>query len=113
MTDYTKLATEALERAEKATPGDWIDLPKETPKSHRRVVAGVSGMHEHHVALVGTDDNADFIAAARTDVPTLAHAVLELVAALETIVDGVYEGTGLTSDEMRHTARQALKGESG
>jgi hypothetical protein len=79
----TKLATEALERAEKATPGPWIDLPKETPKSHRRVVAGVAGMHEHHVALVGTDDDANFIAASRTDVPTLAHAVLELVEALE------------------------------
>jgi hypothetical protein len=77
--DFTKLATEALERAEKATGGPWSSYERETSHGHHRVLVGPPGANEARTALTWFMPDAVFIAHARTDVPTLAYAVLELV----------------------------------
>jgi hypothetical protein len=103
MTDYTKLATEALERAEKATPGPW---DTELGSFHYVIAGG---------EIVATTDEATsdaaFIAAARTDVPTLAHAVLELVEALEPEATKRRRCCEQGHDCIHERARQALKGD--
>jgi hypothetical protein len=68
MTDFTKLATEALERAEKAT------------KELGEVCAKGPGNRFRMTVPANPEKDTDLlIGASLDDVPTLAHAVLELV----------------------------------
>lgn len=67
-------ALEAKERAEKATAGPWFI----TPNAPGVVRFGPSPMDGF---LIGR--SAEFVAASRTDVPTLVDAVLELIAEVE------------------------------
>ena len=66
LTEIEKLAREAKERAEKATPGPW---------------------HEYD-ELDWSEDTIKFIAASRTDVPALADAVLQLVQRVRELENG-------------------------
>ena len=90
MTHYTdaeqdKLVAEIKERAEKATPGPWdyspgdveMDGDKETPITGAMITPFEVGVDcGEYMGLLNED--AEFIARARTDIP----ALLELVAQL-------------------------------
>jgi hypothetical protein len=64
VSDFTKLATEALERAEKA-----------------------KHLSPHDEWVMVKQKSFDFLLTAREDVPALAHAVLELVGALQKVAE--------------------------
>lgn len=107
--ELKRLATEAKARAEKATPGPWHafyhDNDDELGDVAFCVAAHDPAMMEDYVLLSvdGCDRedereqwplDVEFAAAARTDVPALADAVLALVAELERVaarVDDVYQ----------------------
>lgn len=90
---YKKLAAEALERAGKATAGPWapgFDSGLDVWEAGRPVgstqIIAVTSAHDRRRATHGMASrlaNTAFIAAARTDVPDLAQAVLALTAAYE------------------------------
>jgi hypothetical protein len=113
---YTKLATEALERAEKATEGpweiEWDQVDDETPWP-----AWLDGSKVGHLVTFeeASPEDAIFITAARTDVPTLAHAVLELVGMLRATDKALGVIYGNTEDEAVYALHlfvaQALKGD--
>lgn len=86
------LATEAKARADAATPGPWfVARPNRIPPSQTLVaqVCGsfdqIAGAQPHAPAAA---DNT-FIAAARTDVPALADAVLASVDEINSLVRAV------------------------
>lgn len=74
------LAERAKQLAEKATAGPWRSMyggePNMVHVEGLVVCETTRGGREPH----GHDDDADFIAAARTDVPALADALLSLLA---------------------------------
>ena len=92
LNDYLKLAREAKERADKATLGPWyVQTSEEKPKQYwtadimapgcygdKRICWGDQELGEHHFT---NPEDAEFIAAARSDVPALAHAVEGLIRA--------------------------------
>lgn len=68
-----KHLAEILERAEKATPGEWDFL------SHGEVVSVETGDSVCMVCLRHGVEDTKFIAAAKTDVPALARALRRAV----------------------------------
>ena len=71
------LAREAKARADRATPGPWAVVAGETNGpfgvcAGRQIISCAAALIERH-------ETATFIAAARTDVPAIADAVLALV----------------------------------
>lgn len=95
--EIRKRAEEAKARAEKATPGpwaidiraieqhmDWIDGKTAYLPGCRRVVEdGFACSQDDEPRGVLEDDDAEFIAHARTDVPSLADDVLSLLHWIE------------------------------
>jgi hypothetical protein len=75
------LAQSALELAEKATPGEWTISTVDCGYDETDVIKEGVGIYPLHIAecsqLNGVEDNARFIAAARTLLPILAQAVLD------------------------------------
>jgi hypothetical protein len=93
----TKEQIEAIRnRADKATAGPWIDNGNEivSPQDLKRGIAGAI-----------SDEDSDFIAQARQDIPMLLDYITELESALNRIVDGDCDSLG---DAWR-IAREALK----
>ena len=111
MTDLTahlKLAKEAKERADEATPGPWFDvviekggcggwdLPQDAtiPKAPTGALIQ-SGQHTPSEAVIQASnhdhspwmlpEDREFVAHARADIPALANAVIELVAEVEVL----------------------------
>lgn len=81
LTAYRDAAAAAAARADKATPGPWF-------RDSCEMCTGVSkgtcaADREFFIADDTTYANAEFIAAARDDIPTLATAVDELCAEVE------------------------------
>ncbi len=78
---YTKLAQAALERAEKATPGPWegngtgvyVAMMSIVDNRIRKYVSAPQSR-----SMAESQLDIDFIAAARTDLPALAIAMIQL-----------------------------------
>lgn len=86
------LAQEALARAEAATPRPWRSIDR----GHGHIIGGPETdsiawvststcVPGHSIDRAESAANADFIAAARQDVPDLAALVLRLIDALERV----------------------------
>lgn len=76
----------ALERAEKATPGEWSTLGEEC-EVHAIEFAEGDGDPLHICESVNNKDNAEFIAHARTDIPAFAKALSEAIEEFKEIRD--------------------------
>ena len=98
--EYKRLATEAKARADKATPGPWKDEYGNDDTSHIRDSNG-----DYMFEVLGQYTDTEFIAHARTDVPTLADAVLALIernAQLQQVAEELREGLGAAFYSDRH-----------
>lgn len=73
----------ALERAEKATPGiiTWRLAPESDP-DERMILTTADGESEI-TGIIYREDDAEFFASARTDVPALARTALALWIAVK------------------------------
>lgn len=98
------LAQSAKERAEKATPGPWVNCGY-----------GAVWQRDNHdfddnsfVCDTNYNGDADWIVAARTDVPALADAVVELVVEVETIRRGKDKLHRLTQEQARRVGCERI-----
>lgn len=104
--EAVRIAKEALELAEKATPGPW--------KLDHDWTLEVIDRDEHNVAklphhMASTPSNAAFIAYARTALPILARAVLESRSAEEERAD-VVAFSAIHLAQLRHLYEQMVNG---
>lgn len=88
--EIRRIAEEALERSEKATEGPWVHAPGQVDDEGRlRTEPTVEGAKREFVAYTALHPNgpsdAEFIAHARIDVPTLAQVVLDLSTRLDEV----------------------------
>ncbi len=80
LADARQKAQEARERAKKATEGPWEAVG---PTTRKHVVRPAHSNHGFTAVAFSQDDDADFVAHARTDVPELASLVEALAEEVE------------------------------
>lgn len=80
ITDLKTIAREALSRTEKATPGPWIIRLGATGYCRPVVLCKHGSILAELTSHDQVQEDATLMAHARTDVPALANAVLELCA---------------------------------
>lgn len=106
--------TAIRERADKATPGPWFAWRTiENGPTVQRAAGFV-----FIVSARGTMDDAEFSAAARTDIPALLAEVERLKALARTMAGNIVRGMiqdGLSNlaDEYMAVAERAINGEQG
>ena len=97
MTDYLTEAEQAIgERAEKATEGPWVAREgRDEWVAHDVVAVDGDGRPQARIAIgmgnweMEVESNFDFIAHARSDVPTLLGEIERLRALLNRAADGI------------------------
>lgn len=87
MTNITDWLTQARDRADAATPGPWDPIDEHDPILRRGDVTTRGHLGERYIIAEHAGYDADFIAAARTDLP----AALDAIQAVLDLTDPDFE----------------------
>lgn len=106
---HVALAVQARLRADRATPGPWLEGQRKLGNKHPvndhpgcssvALVAPGQGVFTAHAGGTRPANDGEFIAGARTDVPALASAVLALAARVRELEGPLSAGPELRWDD--------------